>query len=158
MELKKRTFRKTGLLLLVIGGLGLTIITIIVNSSMTPGRYYIPRPIIHHATFVNSRGEAHFISNSSNSVHVYNNEGVFLYRFYIPMVGGIFYFYFDENDIFHTFVSRGTGLLSFDEGILMPRIIFDRFDEELNVIRAETRLRHEERQEASSQMPTEINT
>ncbi|MCL2357881.1 MAG: hypothetical protein FWC70_12145 [Defluviitaleaceae bacterium] len=90
------------------------------NMSADIGRFYNQVPL--HAIrgiAVDSQGNAFWGSGSHSSIQVYNNYGIFLYRFSFPTGSGDWTFYIDSDDVVHVATARGARLLSFKDGILL---------------------------------------
>jgi len=92
-------------------------------SSGRTGRFYDPLPVTTiNGAVVDSSGNIYWGLSNPHSIQVYDNTGVFLYRFSFPTGGGASYsFYIDSDDVIHIAVARGVGVFSIKDGYLVER-------------------------------------
>lgn len=85
------------------------------------GRFYDQLPMgAVNRIVVDSSGNIYVGVTYRSSIQVYDNTGMFLYRFSFPGRGGTYFtFYIDNDDIVHVAVAREHGVFSFKNGYLI---------------------------------------
>ncbi|MCL2224789.1 MAG: hypothetical protein FWB96_07470 [Defluviitaleaceae bacterium] len=117
----KKFFTNIGLLLLIIGFFGF-FLTLNVPVTGRVGRFYdqMHMPRINGMA-VDSAGNI-FVGAGGHlgAIQVFDNTGIFLYRFTFPPGGGAYFtFYIDDDDIVHVAVARGSRYMAFKDGYLV---------------------------------------
>jgi hypothetical protein len=108
-----------GAVILFIGIYGFFSIAIS-SATSNVGRFYNELPLLPlNGIAVDSKGNVFFGISEHNSIQVYDNMGVFLYRFSFPAGGGMFSFYVDYDDFVHVVTARNSRVFSFYGGHLV---------------------------------------
>jgi len=83
------------------------------------GIFYDEKPLYSvEGIAVDSAGNLYFGNREHQTIHVYDNEGRFLYRFSRGGEGS-YIFYIDEDDIVHVATARQDRVFSFKDGVLI---------------------------------------
>jgi len=110
-----------GVLMLFFGFIGFFIASG-AAASVISGRYYDQKPLHRiDGISVDSNGNIHCGNFDYRSIQVYDNSGVFLYRFTVPFSGSVdfFAFYIDDDDIVHITDAVRARIVSFKDGYLV---------------------------------------
>ncbi|MCL2224333.1 MAG: hypothetical protein FWB96_05120 [Defluviitaleaceae bacterium] len=104
---------------LVLFGVATTFVSIGSIPQGRIGRFYDELPLWGmNGIVVDNVGNVYFGTGINNSIQVYDNTGVFLYRFAVPAGSGMFTFYIDNEDTVYVAAARG-GVFSFRDGYLV---------------------------------------